>query len=587
MSKDNLLESRDGNFGSYKLVSCFVVLALCIAFIQIVAWRDYVGWDAVQYLEIADQILAGNWNELFRSYWSPLFPLLLALVKAFAGKGFDELVILNWVTYFSYVFTTIAFVFFARNLFDVQKQLLKNEPKEFLSLSPTQLTIGVYISFLYSTLAATELSWKTPDILGSGICLLTLAQCLALLAGRSTLPTCVSTGFFMALCCWAKNLHIGFVLILSAMLVIERKRNNLSWQKLGILLGTFAICLGALIVPLSAQTGRFTYSDVTHIGRSWCQSFGYVEIVHARSETFKHPTRILVDQPRFYEFATPFDVTYPPFYAPQYWYDGVEYQYQFVPKTYFPVLFSKLQKIFWVLFGVMMFVTAACAITARGSPFSGERLLKYSTAWVPAFAAISACIILADYQGRYFTSPLIALLCFYLACLRVPDTMSARRGLNASFAILMIWLSGSLFAKTFIHFYFACPSFAHAFMDMAKTKGPPSPPESPHLTMIGGLRNAGLKPGDRVARIVRLGAGDAEIYWAKAAGLKIVSESIDVEGFWKCDAAKRQLAYEKLKELGVKAIVQDWASGFPDYPVPSDPGWTILPGTKSYIYMLD
>lgn len=584
ISENNDSSSNEGSSKFLKLAACFTALGLAIAYIQIVAWRDYVGWDAVQYLEIADQVLAGHWNELFRSYWSPLFPLLLALMKTIAGRGADELFILNCSSYLSFVFASLAFIVFATKLLFVQQQCLREESGAFISLSPTQLTIAFFTTFLYSALAVTELTWKTPDMLGSGICLLALSQCLSLLAGPTSVGRCALTGFLIALSYWAKNFNVGFATLLAGTLIVERKRNNLSWKNLTVLVGTFLICFSALAVPLSLQAGRPTFSDVTFIGRSWCQMFGHLNIVHSREASFLHPDRILVDEPRIYEFAQPFDVTYPPFYAPQYWYDGV--QFTFRPEKYFPNLFTKLVKIFWVLLGVLILATAVCAIAAKGIPFSLHRSVKYFTTWFPSFAAMCACILLADHQGRYYSGPLIALLCFYFACLRLPDTNAGRKALSICFSTLIFWMSISLFAKTFINFYFACPSFAHAFTEMAKTKGPPSPPESPHLSMIDGLKQLGLKPGDRVARIMRLGEGDAEIYWAKATGLKIVCESIDVDGFWACDPEKRQIAYQKMKELGVKAVVQDWAAGFRTYPVPVDPGWTQLPGTKSHVYIL-
>ena len=37
-----------------------------------------------------------------------------------------------------------------------------------------------------------------------------------------------------------------------------------------------------------------------------------------------HPTRKIYDDPTMYEFGTPFKVTYPPWYDPSYWYEGVK-----------------------------------------------------------------------------------------------------------------------------------------------------------------------------------------------------------------------------------------------------------------------
>lgn len=568
------------------LVACFTALGLAIAYIQVAAWRNYVGWDSTEYMEIADQLLMGNWNELFGTYWSPLYPIVIAMFKTIAGTRADELTVMMWVSFFCFAVSMFAFVLFAHNLISVQKQLTGDESGSFISLSPTQLTIAFYISFLYSALAISEMSHKTPDVLASGICLLALSQWLPMLAGGSSRVRCALTGFFLGLTCWAKNFYLSFAPVVALLMVLQRKRNKLSWKRLTIVIVSLAVTFGAVAVPVSLVAGKPTVSEVVQTGSSWSQMFGQVKIVHGRGPTFAHPTRIFVEEPIIYEFATPFEVTYPPFYAPQYWYSGVEFR--FSPQKYFPALWSKLIDIFSLIVGVITFALGICAMAARGNPFSIERLRNYAPGWIPAVAGLTILIFSADHHGRYYMIPLLLFLCFFLACLRLPDTKPARRALNVSFVVLAIWMSGSLLAKTFVHCYFFSPGFAKIVLQLAGVeKGPASPPGAPHLAIVSTLKRLGVNPGDRIMRLMRVEDGDLELYWAKAAGVKIVCESPDVDGFWACTAEQRSIAYQKLKDFGVKAIVQDWTWPGKPYPQPNEPGWIQVPGTNNYVFRLD
>jgi len=532
-------------------------------------------------MEIADQVLMGNWKELFRSYWSPLYPLVIAGFKLVGGAA-PELIVMMWATFFCFAFQLFSFVFFAHNLLKVQANLVVSERDQFHSLSQNQLFFGMCVCFLYSALAVSELSHKTPDPLLGGVSLLAMALWLPMLTKEPTTGRCVLTGFLLGLCYWAKNFGLSLAPLMALVLLIQRKQNHLSGKKFLAILVSFVIVLSALLIPVSTIAQRFTFSDVMRVGSSWCQMFGYLKIAHGRSPSFAHPTRVFTEKPLLYEFAEPFVVSYPPSYAPQYWYEGAEAR--FSPAQYFSALIAKLANICMVLFAMILFIVAFLGTVSRRAPFSTERILVYAPGWSPPLLGLFICVFLLDWEGRYYPNVLVPLLCFFLACLRVVDKPIAKRCLNAGFVVLMIWLSCGLAAKTLMHYYFASPDFAHALTSAAKTKGPASPPESHHLPTIVALHKAGLKPGDRVARLTRV--GDGEFYWAKGAGVKIVCESPDVDEFWNCTPEERQQAYKKLKEFGVKAIVQDWSLPAKAYPTPTDPGWTQVPGTKTYIYLL-
>lgn len=565
------------------LASVFTLIGLVTAFIQIKAWRSYIGWDAVSYMELADQLTYGNWRELFRSYWSPLYPFVIGVFKLLF-PSVDELTVMARVQMFCFAFTAAAFIYFAHNLLKVQKELVSQEDSNFVALSQTKLAIGIFISFLYTTLAISEMAHRTPDILAMGIYLMGLGTWLPMIVKEQPIARVAWTGALLGLTVWAKNFYLSQAPLVALSVLLTRKSNHLTWPKLFTLFAALGLVVGALALPVSLIEGKPTISEVPSIHRKWSQMFGHLKIVHGRGKNLVHPTRTFTEDPLILEFATPFDVTYPPWYAPQYWYEGDEFR--FSSQKYIAALTNKLTAIFSVILGLIMFCTAVISITARCLPFSKDRLLKYLPAWFPAVTGLTVLIFAADHHGRYYSSTLLVLLCIYLACLRAPDQRTARRALTFSYAVLMLWMSATFIAKTFVHTYFAWPAMAKVVQKLAQTNGPASPKEAPYVQVVAHLRECGIKPGDRVARVMRVEDGDSEFYWAKAAGVKIVCESPDPENFWKASPEKRQIAYDKLKAFGVKAIVQDFTWPGKPYPTPTDPGWSLVPGTKTYVLTL-
>ena len=571
------------NVAFFALAFFFTVLGLITAYIQIKAWPDFIGWDAVSYMDLADQLIDGNWKELFRAYWSPLYPLIITVFKLII-LDVDELTVMAWVQMFCFAFTAGAFIYFARNLLNVQKILVADDDKSVVALSQTKLTVGIFIAFLYTTLAITEMTHRTPDILAMGIYLIALGTWLPMIVREPSAARATWTGVLLGLTVWAKNFYLSQAPLVALSILASRKTDHLSWKKLLMLFTALGLVIGALALPVSIIAGKPTVSEVPSIHRKWSQMFGHLKIVHGKGKNFIHPTRVFTQEPLIMEFATPFDVTYSPWYAPQYWYEGNEFQ--FIPERYIAALKSKLKAIFNIILGVFIFCTAVIAISARRFPFSIDRLTKFAPAWFPAVAGLTALTFAADHHGRYYSSTLLVLISIYLASLRVPNTRAARQGLTFSYVVLMLWMSGTFIAKTFVHVYFIWPAMAKQVQKLAHTDGPVSPRETPYLTIAEYLKKLGVKPGERIARVMRVEDGDSEYYWAKVAGVKIVCESPDPENFWGATPEQRRTAYEKLKAFGVTAIVQDYTWPGKPYPTPTDPEWRVVPGTKTYIMML-
>ncbi|HEY9785981.1 MAG TPA: hypothetical protein V6D17_11305 [Candidatus Obscuribacterales bacterium] len=564
------------------IIGTFIVAGLSLGWMQAHTWSKQVGMDTASYLEIADAVLRGDWKELFRSYWSPLFPLFIALLKGTAGAGSDELVVLEWAVFASFAFSLVAFLLFARQLLRLHDE--SDIGYGYISLTARQLKLVLLSIFLYCSLAISEISHKTPDPLATGVCLLALSVWLPMCRGKNSTPRSLLLGFLLGLSYWAKNFNLSWAPPMVLMLIVLRKQYKLEKTRLAALLVAFIVSVSALVIPISLVAGRFTFTDVGVSG-AWSGQTGMRNVKHlalganGRGPEFLHPTRIFSTNPTFYEFATPFDVSYPVFYAPHYWYEGVKYWIDW--RHYLFELWNKIL-IYIVQLGAFVFVFLAFRFIGRSFPLSRERLILFSPDLIANLIGLALLFFMLEQAARYYPSTLIPLLSLLVASVKLPNTALCRRGVTAGAMFLIIVMMAGLSFKSLMVYYFYSPAFAHAIDRAAKTQGPPSPPVSGHVEIISALKNAGIKPGDRVARI-----GFGDFYWAKGAGVKIVCESNDLADFWSSTPESRQVLYKKLKDFGVKAIVQDgYLPKIKAEPHPKDPGWTKVEGLDAFIYVL-
>jgi hypothetical protein len=74
---------KPGRLGASELVAA-VAIVLC----ALLAWlaRSTLNPDGVSYLDLAGRVAAGDWSSFVQGYWSPLYPLLIALIGRVAGS---------------------------------------------------------------------------------------------------------------------------------------------------------------------------------------------------------------------------------------------------------------------------------------------------------------------------------------------------------------------------------------------------------------------------------------------------------------------------------------------------------------------
>ena len=271
--------------------------------------------------------------------------------------------------------------------------------------------------------------------------------------------------------------------------------------------------------------------------------------------TPKHPTREILHSPQIFEFATPVQGTYPPWYDPSYWYSGIRPTFRLGAQLaairygvdkYFE-LFSRVGCLFG---GLLVFVLLQPSPANFFKQFRKSFLL-----WMPAIAGL-AMYSLLHVEDRFLGGFLLLLWAASFMSVRIrPTQHSVARAITWSIVLVLgiqtAWPAG------------------HAVVRLATLQ------PSPDLAVAKQLRDEEINPGDKVAFV---NSALLDHYWAHLAGVSVAAEVYDASQFWSAPPVLKSKAISKLTQSGAQAIVaRDLPAEF------RAAGWQRVPNTNYYL----
>ena len=357
---------------------------------------------------------------------------------------------------------------------------------------------------------------------------------------------------------------LSFVFLASGFMLCGRNHGSYSnpLAKSALAMGVFLAISVPLVMGLSKEKGRATFGDSGRIA--------YAEYVnHAPLTTHwqgepagtgipAHPTRRVFAAPAIYEFAQPVAGSYPPWYDPSYWYEGIRPHFS-------------LQGQLWALFrsanlylkllsrsGALYVVFTALILLGRKEgkwDWGGRRIWL---AWLPSVAAL-AMYSLVLVEQRYVSPFALMLLQWIFSSARI--SVNKGEALRRR-TVLAVMLALSLAV--------AWP-VVRDLREMLINR----PYE--HWQVAVGLHEIGISPGMHVGTI---GSG-LPAYWAHLAGLKIIAEIPEKQqaGFLAANSVTKQEVLRKFSELGAKAVVTK------NDAARSIEGWQQIKQTHYYVWL--
>jgi hypothetical protein len=558
-----------------------VGIAAGVAGVVLGARRRFIDVDGISYLDVADAYLRAGWADGANAYWSPLYPLLLAGARSLFDPGREgELALVQTVNAGIFLLALGCFIAFWQELGRYRSRASLRESSG-AGFGPWVWWGMGYVLFFWSAFRLITVWGTTPDLLVLAAVLASGALLLRMTARPATWQPAIGLGAVLGLGYLAKAVMfpLAFVFIVAAWGALGRTRQ--AGARAAVTFLVFAAVASPFVATLSIQKGRFTFGDSGRL--NYARFVNGVPDIHwqggiAGSGTPRHPTRQLASNPAIYEFDGPVGGTYPVWYDPTYWYEGVETQWNSrqqisalvrTGRTYTELILLRQGA---ALAAVLLLFVAMGRRRRWGLPALGSLWIL----WAPALAGM-AVYALVYVEGRYVAPFLILAWGALLAAVRLPTRPPGPRLLTGGGGLVGLALALNLVMpnEKVLRPFLASPQAAG---DGGTWYDPGPSGASAQLPAARALADLGLEPGDPVAFI----GYSYYAYWARLAGVRIVAE-VPMPGarqFWDADESGRAEIVGTLFSTGARAVVVV-AEG--RHPPPA--GWHRL-GDTGYLALL-
>lgn len=545
-----------GRWGAL-LLGILVAAACSLAVKQ--GWQNrYDVWsDGLSYLDMADAFSRGDWTTAANGTWSPLYPFLvgrvLAALRPSPAMEGPAVQVLNLVIL---ALAAAAFAFLAGEL----ARLNGRPPRGAESWKRGALwgTAWALVAAVVFTQTALEQfvrnDYVSPDLCVAAAFFLATALVVRILRKGATTKTYAALGAALGLGCLAKSIFFPLALLFIVAAFGAGGARSKAARGVGVSLAVLALIAAPWVVFLSRAKGRLTFGDAGRLNYAW-----YVGGVPV---TPLPPARLLESDPDIYELDRPMAITYPGWYDPSYWYEGVRAR------------FDARRQAAVIAMNARWYAHALGGVPARGVPVmqatvvwglallliaSGLRRIRgnarrYAWVLVPALGGLGL-YLLVHVEARYVGAMVAVLFLVGFALVRFQGVEARRFVTGVVAIILVIW---------FGRYAYALSQWVQADRRADDRSVAPNGDLWP-LEVADGLRGIGVPRGARVAFVGK----SAHFYWARLAGVRIVTELRDgslVEGtpetdyvsrYWLSDPASRLRVLNAFRRAGAGAVVTD------------------------------
>jgi hypothetical protein len=523
----------------------------------------------MSYLDLAAALARGDFHAVLNPLWSPLYVVSQALcLRLFRPSLLWKIPAAHFVNLLIFVVGLATFDYFWRAVMRLRRTLTTDH-----KLPEWVLWLFGYSLFAVSSLDAIKLGLVNPDLLVCVIVYLVAGIALRISVTPSGLGPWVGLGAALAVGYFAKATFfpLAFVFFSVTYLASGITRHNLVRMCAALL--TFAVLVSPLVAALSHAQGRLTFGESARLNWAWY----FNDVPHYRhwqggpagfGEPV-HPTRKLLDHPELYEFGTPVIATYPPWFNPSYWYEGIAPRLNLRRQVAIFVRNAGLTLDTMLRLYPAIFCCLGALLCMTGGLEARRRL---SRVWPLAVAGITAiamfCAVHSEprYLGPWIVLVLTSAL---LVCEPQLDDSTQRTA-------LAVLLSAVLTTAAFLGFNALRNATTIEFASGRSTE---------NVQVALALQAAGVRPGDQLALV---GDGDGA-YWGYLLNIRIIAEVpasfatrpvYPAMDFWVGGVEQQARVIRTFEKLGVRAIV---AESMPSMP---PPGWLRIGNTSRWVYWL-
>jgi len=565
------------------------VVALALGLLHAWNGRYEISPDGISYMDMGDAYLRGDWPMAVNGYWSPLYAWLLGLaLRLIKPSAYWEFPVVHLVNFLIYVGALLSFAFFLGEVLRWQAatRCARVGDEGRMSLPSWAWIVLGYTLFMWTSLELITLRYVTPDMCVAAVVYLAAGLLVRMRRGQTGWSNFVWLGVVLGVGYLAKAamFPLAFIFLGVSVLAVGDVRRGVGRVVVAVVM--FMAVSSPFLVALSRAKGRLTFGDSGRLNYAWYVTgvgYRHWQGEPAGSGVARHPTRKVMAEPEVYEFGSPVGGTYPHWYDPSYWNEGLVPRFDLGRQI--KVIASGAKFHYYFLFplalrgGLMISLFILLYMGGRGRMIVRD----IAAAWfllVPALAAF-AMYSLVHVEERFIGSFVVLLFTGLFSGVRLPAWPSFQRLIQCVMIVIVAMLILTI-----------GPSSARAAYVMVRDVIGEGAPYG-NWQVAEGLKRMGAQPGDKVATLnTSIGPpgylgnirSSDNLRWARLARLRIVAEVYsreDKNNFWKADGAIRKRISETFAQAGAKIIVDNkvpsWAAA---------EGWRKIGDTDYYVYFL-
>ena len=528
------------------------------------AWvsRFQITPDGVNYLDMASALIKRDWQHIVNGYWSPFYSWVLALPLALLGRhAFWETSLLHLLNFVGLLIALRCFELFLRVF--LQTRARSDEVRYDAWLSSSSWSMLGYALFISTSLYLVPVSFTTPDIWVCSFTYLAAALFVQIARNERRWKSSIVLGIVLGFAYLTKAFYfpMSAVFLCSLFFCLPRpvRLKHTTLAAFG-----FLLIAGPWITALSSSKHRLTFGDAGHLAYAMTiDQVGEPGQWRGQDDTGTptHAVRELYISPQILDFATPAAGTYSLWFDLSYWMEGVHPRFDWRGQfralrqsagTYFQIAMSQIEYVVGVL--TLLFLGPSFSILRRC--IGREWYL-----WIPAIVACSAYSIILV-EPRYVAPFVLLIWISAFSCLMQSVPTPSGRLIHA-LILAMVCTTGLRVTKGML-------------TDLTRLS---ASTRNIDWEVAQGLREADVRPGDRVAHISAVG----EVQWARLAGVRIVSGIPfgEQDHFWNADLSTKETLFGIMASTGAKIVVTK------DPPSNAEAqGWRRLGGTTFYAHRL-
>jgi hypothetical protein len=512
--------------------------------------------DGLSYLEVGAAYWRGDWHAAINAYWGPFYSWILGLfVKVLKPSPYWEYPVVHLANFVIYVGALACFEFFLSKF--IRNCRMRGEgPDGRRNVTPPEWawwSLG-YSLFTWTSLVMISVGTVTPDMCVAAFVYLAAGLLLRIRSGSATQRDFVLLGIVLGLAYLAKSVMfpLAFVFLAVAALSSRSLRGRVSHLLVSALI--FLVIAAPFTAAISRAEGRLTFGDSGGLnyaacidgvdfwfpgdtGRAECVGEGGVaegvdEIESPRAKLLRHPVKRIFDAPAAYQFAGPVGGTYPFWYDPSYWQEGIKPYFDLRGqaralmlglRSYCLLFLSPLRQLN-VFAGLCILY-----LLARKPSECIRRAMACWTLLLPVLAAL-ALYSLVFVLYRYVASFVVILWLAAFSGVGIPSSKRSKT-LVAAISVFIIVTTVGLAAF--------------------RVGQSPRSIEPVYWEAATALKEAGIQPGDKVAEI----KADDLPFVAHLARVRVIAQVNRRDRFFRAAPATQLQVLEAIAGSGAKALL--------------------------------